>query len=276
MNIFNTKKVRTEWERKIEESYNQGKNDAIDEALSSIDKSKEDKEQWNELSEKELMVEIMNTLSLYNKRLDHMNDKISYISDYKLMFKEINERIKELNKCEQSLCDNIEKSKEQVVTFEKNAKQIITKAEKIDDTLIKIVEVKNKVENIISDFKNVIPNLKDACIQINDIASNMNNILEQYSDSPMTVLNKLKVSVKNIQDSIDDVQVEFDSLNKKIGISLEECEDNSLYSKLDDMEFKINSALDEYSYSSLYSKLNDMEFKLDDIENKLDETSTNY
>ena len=45
------------------------KKDAVEEALISIDKSAEDKEKWTQLSEKELLIEIMNTLNLHNMRL---------------------------------------------------------------------------------------------------------------------------------------------------------------------------------------------------------------
>lgn len=284
MNIFNTKKVRMEFERKIEESYERGKKDAISEALASIDKSNKDKKHWNTLTDKELMLEIMNTLSLHNQRLEYINDKIDYIANYKSIFDEMNDKIKALNESEKSLSCEIEKNQKQVIELETNANKIIIKSEEIDNTLEEILMLKNKLENMISDFKNVIPNLENACKQINNIDSKMNETINQYIDSPMEILNNLKISLK-------DVESKFDVLNQNIAGSLEDSENDSLYSKIESIESKldssfdeyaldglsfrissleekVNSSLDEYGFNSLYSRINELESKIDSINMK--------
>ncbi len=268
MNIFNTKKVRMEWERRIEESYEEGKKAAVDEALASVNKAMEDKKEWNKLSEKELMVEIMSTLNIYNTRLEHLNDKINYISNFHTIFNELDNRIQDLKDCEQTLYKSIEKSEEKVAEFEENTNKIITKTEKLDNTLEKTMEIKNKIENIICDFKKIIPNLKDACIQIDNIASNMNNQIEQYVDSPMTILNELKTKMENMQNSIEDVQNELSNLDEIVENELDEGDYDSLYYKLDDIKSTIDSALDKYGFDSLYSKL-------DNIKNEINSKYSN-
>ena len=287
MNIFNTKKVRDEWERKIEESYNQGKRDAINEALASIDISKEEKSQWSKLTEKELLVELMNSINIHNKKIDSLNSKIDYILNYKLIFKEINDKIKKLNECEQSLLKDIENSKEQVVKFEKNTELIITKVNCIDNTLNEIITLKSKLENMISEFQKIIPNLENACVQINDIASNMNESIEHYSNSPMEILNILKENVNSIQNEFNVINEKIENLDKYIdnnicyelrsditfdlGSKLDSIKDD-LESKLDDIKDSLESVespLDQFGYNSLYSKLDDIEYKLND-------TKTNY
>ena len=278
MNIFNTKKVRDEWERKIEESYNQGKRDAINEALASIDISKEEKNQWSKLTEKELLVELMNSINIHNKRIDFLSSKIDYIFNYKLIFKELNDKIKKLNECEQSLLKNIEHSKEQVVKFEKNTESIITKVDCINNTLNEIIALKSKLENIISEFQKIIPNLENACIKINDIASNMNESIEHYSNSPMEILNILKESVNSIQNEFNNINEKIENLDDNLcsnlssditfdlGLKLDSIKDD-LEAKLDDVKDSledVKSPLDQYGYNSLYSKLDDIEYKLND------------
>ena len=80
MQIFNTKKYRLEWERKVEESYNKGKIDGLKEALNSIDNDGNNKKSFKRLTEKELLFEIMNNLILNNVRLTKLSDKLNEIS----------------------------------------------------------------------------------------------------------------------------------------------------------------------------------------------------
>lgn len=80
MQIFNTKKYRLEWEKKVEESYNKGKIDGLKEALNSIDNGSNNRKSFKRLTEKELLIEIMNNLILNNVRLTKLSDKVNEIS----------------------------------------------------------------------------------------------------------------------------------------------------------------------------------------------------
>ena len=80
MQIFNTKKYRLEWEKKVEESYNKGKIDGLKEALNSIDNGSNNRNSFKRLTEKELLIEIMNNLILNNVRLTKLSDKVNEIS----------------------------------------------------------------------------------------------------------------------------------------------------------------------------------------------------
>lgn len=80
MQIFNTKKYRLEWEKKVEESYNKGKIDGLKEALNSIDNGSNNRKSFKRLTEKEFLIEIMNNLILNNVRLTKLSDKVNEIS----------------------------------------------------------------------------------------------------------------------------------------------------------------------------------------------------
>ena len=80
MQIFNTKKYRLEWEKKVEESYNKGKIDGLKEALNSIDSGSNNRKSFKRLTEKELLIEIMNNLILNNVRWTKLSDKVNEIS----------------------------------------------------------------------------------------------------------------------------------------------------------------------------------------------------
>lgn len=80
MQIFNTKKYRLEWEKKVEESYNKGKMDGLKEVLNSIDNGSNNRKSFKRLTEKEILIKIMNNLILNNVRLKKLNDKVNEIS----------------------------------------------------------------------------------------------------------------------------------------------------------------------------------------------------
>ena len=80
MQIFNTRKYRLAWEKKVEESYNKGKIDGLKEALNSIDNGSNNRKSFKRLTEKELLSEIMNNLILNNVRLTKLSDKVNEIS----------------------------------------------------------------------------------------------------------------------------------------------------------------------------------------------------
>ena len=202
MKIFNTKKLQEEWRKKVEESYNQGKKDAengFNNLLSAVTK---DKEYWNSLSEKELLVEMMFALKLNNNNVDGLNSKIEYIQNYKEIFKELNNNMDEIKKAEDLLKENIENERKQVVEFEKQIKNVTSKINEIDSTLKEIIEIKEDINKVIADINTALPRLKETSEQIDKIAQETNNVIETYSDSPAETLRELK-------DKVDDIYDEF-------------------------------------------------------------------
>ena len=87
MKIFNTKKLQDEWQKKVEDSYNQGKREAENGFNNLLNAVTKDKEYWNSLSEKELLIEMMLALKFNNNKVEILNNKISYIKNYKDIFK---------------------------------------------------------------------------------------------------------------------------------------------------------------------------------------------
>ena len=114
MKIFNTKKLQEEWQKKVEESYNQGKKDTEKEFNNLLNAVTKDKEYWNSLSEKELLIEMMLALKFNNNNVENLNNKILYIQKYKDIFKELNYNMDSLKKTEDLLNLNIENEKNQI------------------------------------------------------------------------------------------------------------------------------------------------------------------
>lgn len=251
MKIFNTKKLQEEWRKKVEESYNQGKKDAengFNNLLSAVTK---DKEYWNSLSEKELLVEMMFALKLNNNNVDGLNSKIEYIQNYKEIFKELNNNMDEIKKAEDLLKENIENERKQVVEFEKQIKNVTSKINEIDSTLKEIIEIKEDINKVIADINTALPRLKETSEQIDKIAQETNNVIETYSDSPAETLRELK---DKVDDLYDEFQNDDDDDDENIKAKL-----NFICSKLD--------ALDQFGYDSLYSRIEEVKKEIENLNN---------
>lgn len=268
MNIFNIKKSKEEWQRKIEESYQRGRKDAEDEFLSKKSKIEIDEKDLKKMTEKELLVEIINSLNIQNKRTDNLNSKISFVMDYKMIFKEMNKIINEIYDKEKILSENILESQAQISEFKFDVANIKTHVQEINKLLSIINSAKSELSNISSEIENIVPKLKKGCNSLENIAENMKDTILKYKDSPVELINKIDKKI-----GIEDEDIEF----KSIISSLEDIEtklnsesDDSISSKISDMEYKVNTALDQYGFCSLYSKINELDMKLDSIESKID------
>lgn len=274
MNLFNTKKSREEWERKIEESYQRGRKDAEDEFLSKKSEVEIDEKDMKKMTEKELLVEIIKSLNIQNKRTDNLNSKISFVMDYKMIFKEINKITNEIYDKEKILSENILASQTQISEFKSDVANIKSYVQEINRVLSIINSTKSELSNISSEIENIVPKLKNGCKNLENIAENMNDTFLKYKDSPVELINRIDQKI-----GIEDEDIEFKSIissledieNKirDIEIKLDSESDDSMSSKISDMEYTVNTALDQYGFESLYSKINGLDMKLDSIESKI-------
>lgn len=274
MNIFNTKKSKEEWQKKIEESYQRGRKDVEDEFLSKKSKIEIDEKDLKKMTEKELLVEIIKSLNMQNKRTDNLNSKISFVMDYKMIFREMNKITNEIYDKEKILCENILKSQAQISEFKCDVANIKTHVQEINRLLSIINSAKSELSNISSEIENIVPKLKKGCNSLENIAENMNDIILKYKDSPVELINRIDkkigiededIEFKSIISSLEDIENKICDIETKLNSE----SDDSMSSKISDMEYKVNTALDQYGFQSLYSKINELDMKLDSIESKI-------
>ena len=251
MQIFNTKKIQEEWQKKVEESYKQGKQDAENGFNNLLNAVTKDKETWNSLTEKELLIEIMLALKFNNNNVESLNNKISYIQNYKDIFKELNNNIDVLKKSEESLNNNIETENAKILEFKELINNVMQKINDIDTTLKDIINIKDNINNVIRDINDSIPKLKETNEKINNIAKETNDIIKTYSDSPAEIL-------KEIYDKTDTALSEYDSFSLYSKIE-------GLKSELSNLNSKLDTSLNPYGFDSLYSTLSNIESKIDSI-----------
>ena len=262
MKIFNTKKLQEEWQKKVEESYNQGKKDTEKEFNNLLNAVTKDKEYWNSLSEKELLIEMMLALKFNNNNVENLNNKILYIQKYKDIFKELNYNMDSLKKTEDLLNLNIENEKNQIIEFENLIKNVMSKVNDIDSTLKEIINIKDNINKVIKDINTAIPKLNEISSQIDKMATEINDTIETYSDSPAEILSKLKEQINELYNNfIDNENYDVETIKYKLDniYSKTDSASYSLFSKIDDLKnelsdlnSKLNNSLDPYAYDSLY------------------------
>lgn len=280
MKIFNTKKLQEEWQKKVEESYNEGKREAENGFNNLLNAVTKDKEYWNSLSEKELLIEMMLALKFNNNNVEVLNNKISYIQNYKDIFKELNNNMDGLKKTEDLLNLNIENEKKQIIEFENLIKNVMLKINDLDTTLKEIIKIKDNINKVIKDINDTIPRLNETSSQIDEIAKETNDIIETYSDSPAEILSELREQINELYNEFKDddnydeetIKDKLNGIYSKTDSALSEYGSYSLYSKIDDLKnelsdlnSKLSNSLDPYAYDGLYSKIENLELKLDSI-----------
>lgn len=280
MKIFNTKKLQEEWQKKVEDSYNQGKKDAENGFNNLLNAVTKDKEYWNSLSEKELLIEMMLALKFNNNNVEILNNKISYIKNYKDIFKELNNNMDGLKKTEDLLNLNIENEKKQIIEFENLIKNVMLKINDLDTTLKEIIDIKDNINKVIKDINDTIPRLNETSSQISEIVKDTNDVIKTYSDSPAKILSELREQINELYNEFKDdnnydeetIKDKLNDIYSKTDSALSEYGSCSLYSKIDelknelsDLNSKLSNSLDPYAYDGLYSKIENLELKLDSI-----------
>ena len=206
MQIFNTKKYRLEWERKVEESYNKGKIDGLKEALNSIDNGSNNRKSFKRLTEKELLIEIMNNLILNNVRLTKLNDKVNEIS----------------------LINSKDYSLENITNTINNISNMLENEFNQDYT--------NSVSGMLKNIEDKVNCVLDE-FGYNNLYSKINSI-DVTDDVKM-----LDDDVFRMDDNIDNMKLQINEINKKLNKikdvldeSLSEYNASSLYAKLRELK----------------------------------------
>ena len=278
MQIFNTKKSREEWERKIEESYQKGRKDAEDEFLSKKSEIKIDEKDYKKMNEKDILTEIIKSINNQNKRIENLNSKISYVMDYKMIFKEANKLTNEIYDQEKLLSENISKTQTQISNFKSDVANIKSYVQDIEEELALISGIKSELFNITSEIALLVPEIEQGCSKIDDIAKNMNETILKYEDSPVEIINKIdkKIGItdddmeyKNLSSRIEELEEQLYNISNDLTREFDDNEFDSISNKINGIEQKINNALDEYGFSSLYSKIDDLESKINSLEYKI-------
>ena len=193
MQIFNTKKYRLEWEKKVEESYNKGKIDGLKEALNSIDNGSNNRKSFKRLTEKELLIEIMNNLILNNVRLTKLSDKVNEISLINSEELNTNNSLENITNTVNNISNLLENEFNQDYTNSvsgmlKNVEDKVNSA--LDEfgynnlySKINSIDVTDDVKMLDDDVFRMDDNIDNMKLQINEINKKLNKIKDVLDES---------------------------------------------------------------------------------------------
>lgn len=277
------KNDKVKWEEKAQECYKRGKEEADEVIRITIDKIQDDKKKLSEMTEKELMVETMLVLGSYGRRLDRIEDKIIAISNYKAYIDSMNQQVQALAAHVLSLQDNINVAGTQVAIFKQDVVEIMNYVSEVNVKLAEVGNIGEKVDGLISKLSSNVAVMEDMNSQVNFISGKMDSFFENYSESPVVMLNSIKSLLSDVQYAVSDMESSlsevsdsvdnFDRLLSDIRSGMSEAFDQysgfslygkveSLKSEISSMKSTIDSSLDHYGYDSIYSKLDEIESRL--------------
>ena len=170
MQIFNTKKYRLEWEKKVEESYNKGKIDGLKEALNSIDNGSNNRKSLTKLSDKVNEISLINLEELNtNKSLENITNTVNNISN--LLENEFNQ---DYTNSVSGMLKNIE-DKVNCALDEFGYNNLYSKINSIDVT--------DDVKMLDDDVFRMDDNIDNMKLQINEINKKLNKIKDVLDES---------------------------------------------------------------------------------------------
>ena len=295
--IWHFKKEKAKWEQIADDSYARGKDEASETIRMTCDQIEEDKAKLAELSDRDLLIQIMLALGSYGRRLDRMDVKLKSITNYKAYIDDMNAQTHNLSQSFVVLQKNITTTssvihglRQTVQGTSQNIHQLITDLGDLNNLHIKIrnhISALSVVEQTLGHLQN----------SIADIIAEMNEVITTYDQAPMKKLKAIEnkiatllTSAEAIYGAVSNISDTTEHIKGTIDDSMEEYAYGSLYnrigdiaSKLNDLDYEIRNArsdidsvkytvnrtLSDSSYDSIYSKLNDIESGISSIRYKI-------
>lgn len=290
--------IKREMTEHAENRYKAGKQDAVDVIRTTIDTIQNDKEEFEKMDEKNLLVETMLALGSYARRLDRIEEKIKIISNYNLYIESMNQAMEELRGNLDKQRNEIDEIDTFVKRFSSDSQRITSTVDMVNTRLADVANISSRTEEIITKLRVSTAELDNINDRVNDISEKMDGFFSNYSDSPMvvihTILNKteniisqidelgseLSAEIGSIDSNIDDVSSDVKEIKELADSTLSIYGSYSVYEKVDDLkrdldniEYDVNhiksSITNSYEYDSIYSKISDIESKLGNIDSRL-------
>jgi chromosome segregation ATPase len=266
------KKEQQQWEKIAEDNYTKGKEESADIIRETCDRIEEDKEKLAQLSDRELLVEIMLALGTYARRIDRMDAKLQCITNYKAYIDDMNMLTQKLTGSFVVLDDSITNATSTITALKKTAQETSDGIHKLISDLSSLRDLHNVLSSHVA---NLSQQERDVTVLQNRVArvvEEMNAVMTTNDQAPMKKLKLIETEVVSIKDAISEVSEVTDSIKKMINDSLDEYNDDGLWYKVKEIEHKTNEVFCEVDGVS--SKISDVASKADEIFYEVDGTKS--
>ena len=289
---------KKKWEQIAADNYARGKDEGDEIVRSTCDKIEEDKLKLADLTDRELLVEMMLALGSLGRRMDRMDNQLKCITNYKAYIDDMNCLIQKLSQRFVTLESLISTVVASNVALRETVQETSSRIHKLVAALGDLSDLHEQINNHVAALGNTEADLEYIQEKVDSIIREMNDVLTTYDHSPIEKLNGIEAyieemvqDVSNIQEvlytlsgtasdiktTIDGSMEEYDygSLFYRIAdiaskISNVDSEISSVCSKVNDIQSSVDSALSSYGCYSLYSKLDDISSTVNSIRYKVE------
>ena len=278
------RKEREKWEQYAEAKYAQGKEEANNIIRNTIDQIEEDKTRLLQLSDRELLVEIMLALGSQGRRLDRVEDKTKCIVDYQKYINDMNTLSHKLSLGFVALENNISLTDSSITNLRQTIQGASSDISRLIDALGDLKKLLSEFEHHTNRIKRIEQQIRVFEEEITTVMDEMEKVMSQNNQSPMAKLWKIEEKVESLATNIASLDDTLDDLSRKttgIEENLGDYNDwrygNSLHariSRIDEIIENINESVDETlkhsGRNSLISKMESISSDLWYLRNNLD------
>lgn len=251
------KKDKAKWEQIAENNYEQGKDEAYEIVKSTCDQIEEDKTKLSELSDHELLIEIMLALGSYGRRIDRIDAKLKCITNYRVYIDDMNRKTRALSQSFSTLEGSLSTTAAVIDNLQQTIQEASINIHKLIVDLGSLTSLHTKISNHVSELNGVEEMLSYLHDNISSVVEDMDNIMRTYDESPM-------VKLDAIQNEIENLTVVLSSVCS----GLENISDTA-----ETIKSTIDDSVDEYEYNSLCHRIADISRKIVNLESELSSTS---
>ena len=247
------KKDKLEWERKIDDSYTRGKDDASEMLRTTYDQIEEDKNKLDALTDRELLVQIMMALGTYGRRMDRIDGKLKCIANYQAYIDDMNDRTQKLSHSFAVLDGYISSTASVLGGLRQMVQDTSGDIHSLITAMGDMGDLHSKVDHHVAELNKAELILEFLEEKVSGVVNDMNTVMTVCDQAPM----------KKLKD-IEDTLVTFSDTLKEMKGAL-----GDISHKANSMEKAIETSLTEYGFGSVYSKIAELADALSDLDDDL-------
>lgn len=265
-------KDKATWKQIAEDSYTRGKDEASEIVRSTCDQIEDDKTKLSELTDRELLIDIMLALGSYGRRIDRIDAKLKCITNYKTYIDEMTALTHNLSQRFTVLEDFISRTAATTNDLRQTVNATSSNIEMLVDALGDLENLHTIISNHVHNLSCVTQTLRTSQERISNVVDDMNTVMEVCNQSPMAKLRSIVTEIEALAEVVDTIRAELNSVSSTTG----------------EIKSAIDDSMEEYSYGSLFyriaavasdvsgakSMISDIESSLSSVSSELESVSS--
>lgn len=280
--VYSHRKKIKRLEEEANKSYIAGKEEAVSYYREVLDRIPSDLNTLNSMSEKELLVNIVKSLAGYGRRIDRIEDKLSYIYNYQKYIDIMNCSAIDLEKRSIELCEKYDTTNENMKALNACISNSEVAIKKLNNSVGNVGDLNKKIYEKLSDINEASKKLQNIESIQSNIIREMNNSFDVYGETPMVKLRNIEQTTLNCFETLNDVVSDISNMNEQvysIKSTVKDIDNNTSDSSYHDIDDVYNEVYDvkrimddddlKSTVSSIYSEVTSIYSVVDDVKSML-------